>query len=104
MKYGQLPYKEAGGIPWNKLCVYIIGLYFITIKVNKENVHLKYDTMIDPVTWWFKITKYDDKILISIANLVVIAWLTRYPRPMEITHDQVSEFMVHEFIKSLIET
>ena len=50
MKYGQLPYKEAGGIPWNKLCVYIIGLYFITIKVNKENVHLKYDTMIDPVT------------------------------------------------------
>ena len=30
-------------------------------------------------------------------------WLTRYPRPTEIMHDQGSEFIRHEFIKSLIE-
>ena len=60
--------------------------------------------MIEPVTGWFEITQYDDKIAISIANLVETMWLTRYPIPMEITYDQGSEFIGHEFIKSLIET
>ena len=46
--------------------------------------------MIDPVTGWFKITQYDDKRAISIANLVETMWLTIYPRPMEITYDQGS--------------
>ena len=53
--------------------------------------------MIDPVTVWFEITQYDDKIEITIANLVKSMWLTRYPRPMEITYDQGSEFISHEF-------
>ena len=38
----------------------------------------------------------------SITKLVKNTWLTRYPRPMEITYDQGSESIVHEFIKSLI--
>ena len=37
--------------------------------------------MIDLVTGWFKITQYDNKQAISIANLVETVWLTRYPRP-----------------------
>ena len=32
-KYGKLPAKEAEEIPQNKLCVDIIGPYFITRKV-----------------------------------------------------------------------
>ena len=59
--------------------------------------------MIDPVTGWFKITQYDDKRVISITNLVETTWLVRYPRPTEITYDQGSEFIGHEFRKSLIE-
>ena len=59
--------------------------------------------MIDPITVWFEITQYNNKIVISIANLVETMWLSRYPRPMEVTHDQVSEFIGREFIKSLIE-
>ena len=58
--------------------------------------------MIDPLTGWFEITQYYDKIAINIANLVEIMWLTRYPRPMEITYDQGSEFIGHEFRKPLI--
>ena len=38
--------------------------------------------MIDPVTRWFKITKYDDKRAMSIVNFVETKWLTRYTRPM----------------------
>ena len=59
--------------------------------------------MIDPITVWFEITQYNNKIVISIANLVETMWLSRYPIPMEVTHDQVSEFIGREFIKSLIE-
>ena len=45
--------------------------------------------MIDPVTGWSKITQYDNKRAISITNLVETTWLTRYPRPMEITYCMV---------------
>ena len=42
--------------------------------------------------------------MISIANLVRNAWLTRHPIPMEITYEQESELIGSEFIKSLIES
>ena len=58
--------------------------------------------MIYPVIRWFEIMEYDDKRTISIANLVEIMWLYRYPRPMKMTYDQGSEFIGHEFSKSLI--
>ena len=51
--------------------------------------------MIDPVTGSFEIMKYDNKIPISIANLVQTMWLTRYPRPMEIMNEQGSELFGH---------
>ena len=39
----------------------------------------------------------------SIADLVETTWLSRYPRPIEITYDQVKELIGHEFRKYLIE-
>ena len=46
-------------------------------------LNLKAVTMIEPVTRLSKITQYDDKILISISNLVETTCLTRYPIPMK---------------------
>ena len=46
--------------------------------------------MIDAVKRWFEIAQYNDKIAISIANLVETTWLSRCPRPIEITYDQGS--------------
>ena len=43
--------------------------------------------MIDPVTGWIEIVHYDDKIAITIANRVETTWLSRYPRPIEITYE-----------------
>ena len=60
--------------------------------------------MIDPVTGWFKITQYNEKIAISTTNLFETTWLIRYPIPTEITHYQGSEFIGQKFIKYLIET
>ena len=34
-KYGKLPAKLAEDIPWNKICVYLIGPYGIIIKGKK---------------------------------------------------------------------
>ena len=60
--------------------------------------------MIYPVTGWFEIAQYNDKGERDIANLVETKWLSRYPRPIEITYDQLSEFIGHKWIKYLIET
>ena len=60
--------------------------------------------MIDPVTGWSEVVRYDDKRAITIANLVETMWISRYPRPIEITYDQGSEFIGHEFRNYLIET
>ena len=59
--------------------------------------------MIDPVTGWFEIVQYDNKKVLSISNLVESTWLFRYPRPIEITYHQGSEFIGNEFRKFLIE-
>ena len=52
-KYGKLRAKLDEEIPCNKVCVDLIGPYFIRRKGKKENLHLKAVTMIDPVTGWF---------------------------------------------------
>ena len=44
--------------------------------------------MIYPVTGWFEATQYNDKIAMSMSNLVETTWLSRCPRPMDITYDQ----------------
>ena len=44
--------------------------------------------MIDPVTGWFEVVQYDDRIVITMSNLVETTWLSRYPRPIEITYGQ----------------
>ena len=39
----------------------------------------------------------------TTANLVETTWLTRHPRTTEITYDQGSEFIGHEFGKYFIQ-
>ena len=103
-KYGKFPDKLVEKISRNKLCVDLIGTYFISTKSKKENLHLKAVTKIDLATVWFEMSQYDDKRAINTANLVETTWLSRYPRLTEITYDQGEEFIGHEFQKSLIET
>ena len=59
--------------------------------------------MVNDVTGWSKILQYDNKHVIPTANLVETKCLVRYPRPTEITYDQGSECIGHEFRKSIIE-
>ena len=59
--------------------------------------------MTDTIIGWFEVTQYNDKIYIPITNLVETTWLSRFPRPTEITYDQGEEFIGHDFKKPLIE-
>jgi hypothetical protein len=72
--------KKAEAMPWDRLCVDLIGPY--NIKSNVKGVKippLKCVTMIDPATGWFEIKQYDDKKSITVANIVEQEWLTHYP-------------------------
>ena len=68
-KNDQLPANMAEEIPWNKLCVDLIGTYKIRRK-GRDYLILKAVTMIDPVTGWFEIKQYNDKKSMVIINLV----------------------------------
>ena len=57
-KYGKLPAKLAEEVPWNKLCVDIIGPCVVRRKGKKENLQLKAVTMINNVSGWFEIAQY----------------------------------------------
>jgi len=86
-KYGHLPPKMAEAMPWNRLCVDLIGLYKIRRK-GKKNLVCKCVTMIDPATGWFEMHQYDDKKSVTVANIVEQEWFSRYPWPTEVTFDQ----------------
>jgi hypothetical protein len=93
-KYGLLPEKEAEAMPWDRLCVNLIGPYYIKSNVKGVKIPpLKRITMIDPATGWFKIKQYDDKKSITVTNIVEQEWLT----PSLITLDCSSEFIGQDF-------
>jgi len=100
-KYGHLPEKEAEAVPWEKLCVDLIGPYSMKRKDKKE-LTLWCLTMIDPATGWFEMKEIPTKRADYIANLVEQTWLTRYPWPSQLVFDRGSEFMA-EFTKMVKE-
>ena len=61
-------------MPWNKLCVDIIGPY----KIRRKGIYpliLKPVSIIDPVTGWFEIIQYNNNKANTIVNLVETTWL-----------------------------
>lgn len=89
-KYGHLPAKIAEVVPWQTLCVDLIGPYTLG-KKNKLTIWAI--TMIDPSTGWLEIVPLHTKRADVIANLVEQNWLTRYPKPDQVVYDRGTEFM-----------
>ena len=78
-KYGLLPVKEAELVPWERVCVDLIGPYTVTLE-KRQKRKLWAITMIDPATGWFDISEIQTKSADVIANIVEQVWLTRYPQ------------------------
>jgi hypothetical protein len=78
----------------------LIGPYTLKRK-GKKPLELWCVTMIDPATSWFEIKSITDKTAITVAEVVETTWLTRYPRPSQLTYDRGSEFLA-EFATMIV--
>ena len=123
--YGKLPPKLVLTIPWEALCVDLIGPYTIKGK-DGSAIDFMCLTMIDPATNWFEIAElpvveispdgsshktqrkelatdkigktkeaYFDKSSLMISKLVNKCWFSRYPRCKYVIYDNGSEFKLH---------
>ena len=90
-KYGKLPPKQVDLIPWECVCVDLVGPYTVTDKTGCDRV-LQAMTFIDPATGWFEITEIPDKSSARISQIFNSTWLARYPRPQKIIFDNGNEF------------
>ncbi len=115
-KYWHLPPKTVYTVPWECLCVDLIGPY--TLK-GKDNLQIDFMalTMINHISSWFKIAELPvvkrlrrqavngkelliadeifDKTSEPIAKLGNKTWLCRYPRCHHLIYDNGSEFKLH---------
>ena len=92
-QYGHLPPKEVEEIPWERLCIDLIGPYTISAKRKSDKITLHCLTMIDPVTGWFEIAEVPAKSAGIIIDVLEQTWLVRYPKPAEVIMDRGREFM-----------
>ena len=90
-KLGHLPPKEAEVIPWETVCIDLIGPYKIGKGKNEATLHCL--TMIDPATGWFEIIEIPSKSSDEIANIFEMTWLNKYPWPAQVVMDRGREFM-----------
>jgi hypothetical protein len=115
-KYGHLPPKTIYTIPWECLCVDLIGPYTPKVKDNSQ-IDFMALTLINPTSSWFKIAELPvveqlrrqtvngkelltadeifDKTSEHIAKLVNKTWLYRYPWCHHSIYDNGSEFKLH---------
>ena len=100
-KYGHLPPKQAEAIPWDTLCIDLIGPYVVK-EHGKQKWILHCLTMIDPSTGWFEIAEIPNKRADVVANILEQTWLSRYPWPRHVIHDRGTEFMaeVHDTLEN----
>jgi hypothetical protein len=100
-KLGKLNPKDPEVVPWQTVCIDLIGPYPIgEIKKDKKGkvvsdtlTTLHAMTMVDPATGWFEIIEVPNKRADYIANLFEQVWLARYPWPAKVVMDRGREFM-----------
>ena len=90
-KKGKVPPKVAEAIPWQTVCIDLIGPY--KFGKDEKEIKLRCLTMIDPATGWFEIAEVPDARADTISNIFEQVWLTRYPWPEKVIMDRGREFM-----------
>jgi transposase InsO family protein len=64
---------------------------------GKKTLRLQAVAMFDPATGWFEILQSETKTADVVTNEAEIAWFSRCPWPIRVTHDHGSEFIGSEF-------
>ena len=99
--HSQNPPRNETAVPWSDVAVEIIGPW--TIDVNNTVFSFSALTAIDISTGLFEIKKIEEKTSDHAWQQFRNAWLSRYPRPTKVIHDQGGEFVGQEFQFGLIQ-
>jgi hypothetical protein len=89
-QYGKIPVKMAEATPWEIVQVDFIGPWKVKTPSGVNN--LRCFTAIDPATSWPEICEITDKISQTVMDAFHNNWLCRYPRLIQVTFDNGSEF------------
>jgi IS30 family transposase len=89
-QYGKLPVKVAEATPCEIVQVNLIGPW--KVKTPSGIKTLRCFTAIDPATSWPEIVEITDKRSETVMDAFHNNWLCRYPRPIQVTFDNGSEF------------
>lgn len=97
--HGETATREAKLLPWQDVAVDLIGPW----KLNIQNqVHSFYAlTIIDMVTNLVEVVRIDNKTAAHVGLHFENTWLSRYPRPVRVIHDQGGEFTGYHFQEML---
>ena len=102
-KYGKIPLTPAlrDKSPWSHVSVDCCGPF--TIKVKNEETgkitvyKIQLHSAIDLCTGWAEFTSITSASSLKVSKAFDRTWLTRYPRPHTVQHDNGPEFMGEEF-------
>ena len=89
-------------IPWETVCIDLVGPYTVTDKFGNDRTLLAM-TFVDPATGWFEITEIPEKSSARISHIFNSTWLARYPRPkkssliMGMSSRRISYLFSHDF-------
>jgi transposase InsO family protein len=97
--HGETASREAPLSPWQQVAIDLIGPWTLTIGEVKQSFSAL--TMVDVVTNLVEIVRVNNKTAAHIAWQFEQAWLSRYPRPIYVLHDQGGEFMGYAFKRRL---
>src|SRR5688572_5939361 len=84
------------------MCIDLIGPYKIQSK-GQPDLECKCVTMIDPASGWYEIYQYDNKKLITVANIAEQEWFTRYSWPTQVTFGRGREYIGKDFQKMSVQ-
>ena len=91
--YGDLPPRDPQVAPWQEVAADSIGPW--TVYVQNQPYQFKALTIIDTVTNLAEIVRTQNTTAQHTAQRFEMAWLSRYPRPMQCIYDQGPEFSYH---------
>jgi transposase InsO family protein len=86
-------------VPWEEVAVDLIGPW--TLSLGEQKIPFSALTMIDMVTNLVEVARIENKTAKHVAMKFENTWLSRYPRPIYVIHDQGGEFLGHEFQERL---
>jgi transposase InsO family protein len=94
--HGETASRDAPLLPWQDVAIDLIGPW--TLSIGDQKYKFSALTMIDIVTNLVEVLRVHNKTAAHVAMQFENTWLSRYPKPQNVIHDQGGEFTGYEFL------